>query len=72
MELKNVGKMKKSTDEQASIKPDIKTGLHSPQKSSPDNTGLEVEKQKNKGVTDAAAEANRDIHQLKNNPPESK
>ena len=32
---------------------------------SPDNKGLDIEKNKSKNVNDAAAELNRDIHKLK-------
>jgi len=38
---------------------------------SPDNSGLEVEKEKSKNVNDAAAESNRDIQKLKDKPPRS-
>lgn len=38
---------------------------------SPDNSGLDVEKEKSKNVNDAAAESNRDIHKLKDKPPKS-
>jgi len=38
---------------------------------SPDNSGLDVEKEKSKNVNDAAAESNRDIHKLKDKLPKS-
>ena len=36
---------------------------------SPDNSGLDVEKEKSKNVNDAAAESNREIHKLKDELP---